>query len=367
LIEELAKEERYEYLDVAKGIGIVLVIIGHIVFGNNYKMFGAKTISNLIYSFHMPLFFLISGMCIKSTKTFNKSSLKKMTYSYIVPYVIWTIIYIVIFYLIYLIGDNNTTFGINSYKVYHAVTLCGLAPLWFLLALFVAEIMVLWIKSILDKGNKINYRKVRNYRVIRNVAICILIVIVSIICSYFFNKASINNLFLKNMLWGTLRIFPTILFVLVGYILKEHIHKLLRLKLFFRLILITCLSGIQIFLCLKWNESIDVQLFQLGNPLLYFVKAINGSLVVLLLSQVIHSKLLVYIGKKTKELMILHYPPFFYTLIISCLLDKMFSPNIIGLLIIFVVTISCCLFIDWLMCRFRFWDVMMGKNYRGNM
>ena len=47
------KQSRLDYMDLAKGIGILAVILGHV-----YKntVFGT-----LLYSFHLPLFFLISG------------------------------------------------------------------------------------------------------------------------------------------------------------------------------------------------------------------------------------------------------------------------------------------------------------------
>ena len=41
---------RLSWLDVLKGIGIILVVIGHI--------YSNQTIFNWLYSFHMPLFFL---------------------------------------------------------------------------------------------------------------------------------------------------------------------------------------------------------------------------------------------------------------------------------------------------------------------
>ena len=50
-MENLTKK-RLNYLDYAKGIGILLVVLGHI-YNNSVKLW--------IYSFHMPLFFIISG------------------------------------------------------------------------------------------------------------------------------------------------------------------------------------------------------------------------------------------------------------------------------------------------------------------
>ena len=45
--------ERYTWIDCIKGIGIFLVVLGHI-YKDNY-------IGQWIYSFHMPLFFMLSG------------------------------------------------------------------------------------------------------------------------------------------------------------------------------------------------------------------------------------------------------------------------------------------------------------------
>ena len=40
--------KRIEWIDIARGIGIILVILGHI---------GIGKIGKFIYSFHIPLFF----------------------------------------------------------------------------------------------------------------------------------------------------------------------------------------------------------------------------------------------------------------------------------------------------------------------
>ena len=49
--------KRFNYLDITKAIGIILVIIGHINYtGYNYQ------IKKYLYAFHMPLFFIIIGI-----------------------------------------------------------------------------------------------------------------------------------------------------------------------------------------------------------------------------------------------------------------------------------------------------------------
>lgn len=47
------KRQRETWIDVLKGIGIILVVIGHVSLGN--------TLNSWIYTFHMPLFFSVSG------------------------------------------------------------------------------------------------------------------------------------------------------------------------------------------------------------------------------------------------------------------------------------------------------------------
>lgn len=55
----MKKVQREDWADFAKGIGIILVRFGH------QKIFGKKLIY-LIYAFHMPLFFMISGYFYKN-------------------------------------------------------------------------------------------------------------------------------------------------------------------------------------------------------------------------------------------------------------------------------------------------------------
>ena len=336
---------RIEYLDVAKGIGILLVVFGHVVWGGNYDVPYAQGISNFIYSFHMPLFFVVSGLCIRDSKQLNKTTVMKMVKAYLVPYAIWTVIYMAAFFAIDVVKGGQPLL----YLLAHAVSLCGLAPLWFLLALFIAELIVLAIKPLLQK---------------RGAALVVLLalVVASIASSLWYSSLGDINLFLWNYLIGLLRILPTTFFVAFGYIVKERLLVMLNWKMSVRALIILVAGGVQLVLCVAWDEAIDVQLFNLANPFLYFIKSLNGTFVVLMVTQLIHSKLLVHLGSKTKELMILHYPPFYYTVVLRFVLGKLFEPNLFGALVITAVTIACCLLIDYGLSRFTFWNVVMGKK-----
>lgn len=74
---------RNSSVDIIKGIGIILVIMGHI----SENLF----INRLIYSFHMPLFFILSGYAyINYNKTNNiKDFIIKKLKTIVIPYFIY--------------------------------------------------------------------------------------------------------------------------------------------------------------------------------------------------------------------------------------------------------------------------------------
>lgn len=74
------------YLDLTRFIGIYLVVLGH--FGFLYK---DAYIGSMIYSFHMPLFFVISGILHKYESN-KKRALGRYFYSLIIPYFIYNLI-----------------------------------------------------------------------------------------------------------------------------------------------------------------------------------------------------------------------------------------------------------------------------------
>jgi len=77
--------KRFEILDIAKGIGIFLVVFAHV----NYTPF----LLAYIYSFHMPIFFVFSGMLFNRDKydnflCFLKRRIKTLIYPYLLFYIL---------------------------------------------------------------------------------------------------------------------------------------------------------------------------------------------------------------------------------------------------------------------------------------
>ncbi len=71
-------DKREYWLDIAKSIGIFLVVLGHTSINENLKIF--------IYSFHMPLFFLISGFLFKTNDNFKNFFIKQFKRYYTLLY-----------------------------------------------------------------------------------------------------------------------------------------------------------------------------------------------------------------------------------------------------------------------------------------
>lgn len=82
--------ERKFYLDNLKGILIILVIVGHAIqflVPNYEKCFAFR----FIYSFHMPLFFLISGY-LANRGCFRQGVIKRRAIQLLLPFVTWAFI-----------------------------------------------------------------------------------------------------------------------------------------------------------------------------------------------------------------------------------------------------------------------------------
>lgn len=94
---------RIDWVDIAKGIGIVLVVVGHTLRGLANADLMAWTpvprfVDQFIYSFHMPLFFLLSGLFL--TRSVSKLSftqfLADKCRTILYPYVVWSSVTIAI-------------------------------------------------------------------------------------------------------------------------------------------------------------------------------------------------------------------------------------------------------------------------------
>lgn len=131
--------KRYKEIDICRGIGIVLVVLGHAL-----KQVGdlaglLKVMLDVIYSFHMPLFFILSGFTavkiLGFTRTSEKTAYAKTRVSrLLVPYFVMGLLYVPL--KIFL-----SRYAVKPYSVTEAWKLIiGINPntaMWFLYYLFI--------------------------------------------------------------------------------------------------------------------------------------------------------------------------------------------------------------------------------------
>ncbi len=138
--------------DILKGMGIILMVIGH----SGAPMW----MHDFIYSFHMPLFFIASGWFFSERSLDNKREYaqKKVKGLYI-PYLKWSLIFLLLHNIFFTIGLLNSQYGyhgsverwyqLNDF-ISHFLDICFLmtgydsmlGTYWFMRSLFVASLLV---------------------------------------------------------------------------------------------------------------------------------------------------------------------------------------------------------------------------------
>ena len=263
---------RISWIDMAKGYGIIMVIAGHLHL--------PSTITNYIYSFHIPLFFFLSGYLFntkKSFKDFVAAKIKRL----IIPYICLCIPMI----FSNLLFSENYTFNYDSFKI---ELVCFLlqerhTTLWFLACLLILNIiMYLVVKYSTNKWLSDLY--------------CMLFCLFGLMLWHFG---------IKNLFWNCDLALVVLPFFYAGYRFRNlelflNIHKLSLPKITIAIILLSSI----IYLLNNWNiktTGVNVDFFWSRINIVgitYFV-AFLGITMMLLISMEYNNKLIRYIGENS--------------------------------------------------------------------
>jgi fucose 4-O-acetylase-like acetyltransferase len=142
---------RLHWIDALKGFGIILVVFGHYVL--------PIALDTYIFSFHMPLFFFISGFLFNFPKYAESTAnfVKGRLFSIIVPYFGFAVLTCLLYFLLDEIFSPGVV-GIKFfegdilyiiYSILYATTskISYNTPLWFLTCLFVTEMLFYWLSK----------------------------------------------------------------------------------------------------------------------------------------------------------------------------------------------------------------------------
>lgn len=257
---------RYDCLDFAKGIGILLVIMGHSLF----------PLHQAIDIFHMPLFFFLSGLTLKKYDVFGQFLIKKID-RIIIP-------------LLFFTCCSNVIEKLISYQgpIFNG-------PLWFLYALFggviIAEIVIKSYDS-----------KVTLYLVTFLISVLIYLISLS-------NYSDVIPFHLETSVRASV-------FILLGYCLKTKIYSLIDSKILILVLISSCsflIYALGLFISIH-NYNLEGAKFINNrictyNYALFYLSSISGTLFIVSASIIINRISFVnWLGKNSLIIMCVHFP-----------------------------------------------------------
>lgn len=271
------EQNRTVWIDIVKGIAIIAMIIGH--------SFGKDRLGVFIFSFHMPVFFILSGYTIKkiSVNQLSTSTFKDFKRLIIPVFIVLFIDALLQFFYLHI--DALSILKDKAENICWGTLHHGIGKLWFLVALF-------W--------GKFFFRIFINITTLRYREIFLL---VGSFLLYLINIQLPQNFDLM---------FIILLFMDVGYHLKNSIDdnsiwmERIGIAVFF------------IWIYLVWEKNVYIDLAVRLYPVLSIICALCGSLCIMQLSKFlenfdIFSKIFSFLGRHSLELLCIHQlNPYFY-------------------------------------------------------
>ncbi len=321
VLEEL--KQHYKYFDIAKGIGIILVILGHIEYiSTDLRIF--------IVSFHMPLFFVISGMLMHITgetkRDYRQLFFKKLR-RMMLPYLVFSVLDMIVYFGYFTLTGRDGGMTTIVSDIVQTVTFYGISVLWFLPAIFGAEMLLVYIMKKTP------------------LAIASAITVAIVALSYILN----GRLEAANAMYGlipsfavfhlfavaVLRMCFCMGFLLAGYLAALFISKLRVGGVSW------AAAGVALFVVTYFvsrvNGVTDLHFMVFNNLALYLIAAISGSFALIALSGVLEAaaetlplRLIRFYGKNSLVIMATHLD--FYILYAAEVGGLHFSKPLLGTL-----------------------------------
>jgi fucose 4-O-acetylase-like acetyltransferase len=255
-------KKRIEYIDSLKGLGIILVMLGHSISAMD------QPLNRMILSFHMPLFFFSSGLLIVSDKVINDSLIL-----FINRKIKKTIIPIIIVMALQIIGDV----GEQLYKAHRISEVRILESVnWFLPTYFFMEVICYAILKFIHKDKVV-------------LLIELLLLVFSFVCP--------DIPYVKQTLIACI-------FCLLGYLMRPHIDCYYqRFSAGGGIILLAICGALSML-----NVPVGMYKNQYGNIILFYITAIIGITSVLDLSMLFAiSGYVKYLGKNSLIIYCSHF------------------------------------------------------------
>lgn len=271
-------QERKKYIDILKGIGIFYVILGHVTH--------TSFLFRYIYSFHMPLFFFISGMLFVPSKHVSTSGyIKKKANSLLIPYIFFYLVSLLYWYFVeYRIfgRDGDTTFLNELYRIFHGTGSIVAGTLWFLPCLFCVEVLYCFMHD-------------EHHKYAGGIYSVIVFIIGSVCIHYHFCP----------QILGLLQALVVMPVFAAGYYLRDKIDAIIASPLKMK-VAIMCIALVVQYLLLDYS-ILNLAGFELSEFYIFFPLAFAGIAFYLMLSLIIRKNFyLEWIGKNSLFIFAFH-------------------------------------------------------------
>jgi fucose 4-O-acetylase-like acetyltransferase len=277
-------KSRVLWIDVARGIGLISVFIGHLIF---------PYVPAWVYTFHMPLFFFLSGLLYPGCEKYSFTEFAWRRFKgLVIPYFALGSVIIVLYSIVYILNGEPVTTYTQMLRLFfiqeHYWTI------WFLAALFLTQLLYYVIDWCFNRW--------RGAVTIASLALCV----------FGFLRYRLG---FGSLPWNLDVAFVAQFFFHLGHRFM-HMDKLREFFVgsmpTFRLVVIclVCLISnvVSAKACLVISgHSLNMSIGMYGNELLTMIAAIAGILLVVTLASVLRSRFIIYLGRNTMILFAWHY------------------------------------------------------------
>lgn len=284
-------KKRITYIDIARAFAIIFIVLGHVIVHSNHTAF----IYKFLYSFHIALFFIISGYCFKVKKEESFFQLFKNKFlRTMLPFFIWAVLFLIPYFIFGSGVDSSLNTGSSfDFKSLILNILYGNGnnqalkqntSLWFLPALFTTQLVYYFIIRFINR-----YPKTK-------ILVGILIFLIGWITS--------NLKFIFP--WGINTVLNIGIFFYLGYIFKSS-NLFDRNSFIYNKKMIFLLGIIGIISCFGNYATVSCFNYDYGYYILSIISGICFSIIVIYISFLINNnRCLEFIGRKTMAILIFH-------------------------------------------------------------
>ena len=281
--------KRLIHIDIARGVGILLIVLGHNpILGDHMGTY------RLIYAFHVPLFFFLSGLFFKPEVSFRKTAIGKAD-ALLKPYFVTFILV----GMLYIFRKGYHPFSFFGGVLYGTGETLVWEPLWFLPHLWLIY-MFAWL---VVRAVHLESRS----RAMKVLVLSIMLAVGYIMLPLFWHvPAPGGSWALPGLPFSLDLVLISSFYFLLAFILKTPIKQL-------KLSMIPCILLLAIFLSIHfiWGSSMDLNRREYDHLILSTLAAVSGIFLVLYLSKLLEKvavvrTVLAYIGSGSLFILLFH-------------------------------------------------------------